>query len=184
MSELHRLLDRWFSFHTKLGTRVAKSWTPVPTPEHDLQKAIDALGGPEWPDDILSLYRWCNGTKYQRLFPFGTIDAVTQVRIGGDEFVPGPAGKPVEESAVHTNALNFSMEYPCVMVDRSGFAPGRIWANDVGSFFLIASSFGEYVETCVKLAEQNKILWDHPDSGVTFIDNDTRWGPLVSEQRY
>ena len=179
MSDVARLMDVWFGWHVHFGTRIARSWTPSPTPDREIEEARLKLGGPGWPEEILDLYRWSDG-DYSRLFPFGTfapIESVANTMSGGYEEWDLFLEEEPEGEVPNPFPLLISPEYPCIHIDRTGLTPGRMWAMDIGDFFPMANSFTEYLELCIYMAEQGQVAREESGGYLVFPYHDSRWGP-------
>ena len=180
MSQIGDLLDAWLECHIEFGTLVGREWTPQPASEQAIEDAIKSLGGPKWPDELVGLYRWAgNGCRWN-LFPFGTLAPLeSTAELSPDIGYQWDEAGRAEEGFVNPYPILISIEYPCTFVDREGEAPRKLWANDVGSIFEMATSLTEYVETCVRMTQANEMQRDPISWGLTFRDHDGRWGPAA-----
>ena len=157
MSEIAQLMNRWVGWHSA-------DWKPTPTPEDVLQEAIEDAGGPPWPEELLDLYRWSNGSDHQRVLPFGTL-ASLELLVSSDagirqEVFLGWWVDGREADVPHPYPLLISPEYVCIYVDRAGNNPGQVWGLDVGDLFYFADSLSEYMEGWIRMVERGEVFQD------------------------
>ncbi len=176
MTEMSELMDKWMDWHAHFGTRIARDWVPTPTPEAAIQAAVERVGGPPWPEEVLDLYRWSQGSS-DFLFPFGTFAPLESVSGGENDLFLGYEDIP-DSQIPSPYSLFISHEYPCTYVDRVGQFPGQVWAMDVGDLFFFADSLLTYMEGCIRLAERGEFARDESGSYLAFADGrDSRRSP-------